>query len=237
MAKTVLITGGAVRIGREIAISLAGKGWDIAIHYNHSTKPAQELADILKKKKRKAYLVQGNLSEVTDVVDIFPGLNKKGVMIDCLINNASVFEKDNIRDLDADSWRKHIEVNLFAPLRLMRDFAQQYKGKEGNIINITDGMTGWSISGAFLSYSVSKAGLEKATTLLARDLAPNIRINAIAPGPTIEGKQDKADTFDKLSKIIPLRRTSSPKEVCDTVDYILSAPSVTGQIISLSGGM
>lgn len=237
MAKTVLITGGAVRIGREIALHLAGRGWNVAIHYNHSKKPADELAAMIKKKKRKAYLVQGDLSYVADVADIIPGLTKKGVQIDCLINNASIFEKDSIRDLDAESWRRHIEVNLFAPLRLMRDFAAQYKGREGNIINITDGLTGWSISGAFLSYSVSKAGLENATTLLAKELAPGIRINAIAPGPTIEGKQDKKDTFDKLSKIIPLRRTSSPKEICDTIDYILSAPSVTGQIISLSGGM
>ncbi len=237
MSKTVLITGAAVRIGREIALSLADEGWDVAIHYSRSEKQAEELAALIKQKKRKAFLAQGDLRDPKSVANIIPSLSRQGVKLNCLINNASAFEKDTIRDMTQESWQEHIDVNLFAPLRLIQDFVTQYNGKNGNIINITDGLKDWSISPAFFSYSISKIGLENATELLAKDLAPDIRINAIAPGPTMEGKQDKADTFDKLKKVIPLRRTSSLREICDAVRYILSTPSLTGQVISLSGGM
>jgi NAD(P)-dependent dehydrogenase (short-subunit alcohol dehydrogenase family) len=237
MAKTVLITGAAIRIGSTVALSLVDAGWDIALHYHNSEKEALALAKKINAKKRAAYLVKADLSDAEAVAQIIPALNSKGIMLDCLINNVAVFEKDNLAKLTEASWQAHMNINLFAPLQLVRDFAAQYKGKEGNIINITDGLTGWSISPNFLSYSLSKLGLGNATTLLARELAPNIRINAIAPGPTLEGKQDKADTFAKLKKIIPLARTNSPEEICDTIQYILSVPSLTGNIINLAGGM
>lgn len=237
MSGTVLITGAAVRIGREIALSLADAGYDIIIHYNQSKKQAAALAEIIRNKRRSSWLVQADLRKDKEVAKLIPSLNKQGIRIDCLINNAATFEKDTLYDLTPQSWESHIITNLFSPLQLMRDFAAQYTGRNGNIINITDGIAGWSVSPHFLSYSLSKIGLENATRLLADELAPNIRINAIAPGPTIEGKQDKEDTFSKLQKIIPLERTSSLKEVCDTVHYILRAPSLTGQTIALSGGL
>lgn len=237
MAKTALITGAAVRIGREIALSLADAGFDIVIHYHTSKKPANDLAALIEKKKRKAWLAHADLRKPDDVKKLVPSLSKKGIKLDCLINNAAVFEKDRLANLTEQSWQNHMITNLFSPLQLMRDFAAQYKGRNGNIINITDGIAGWSVSPQFLSYSLSKIGLENATRLLADDLAPRIRVNAIAPGPTVEGKHDNKDTFSRLQQFIPLERTSSIKEVCDTVRYILSTPSLTGQTIALSGGL
>lgn len=235
--QTVLITGAAIRIGREIALSLADCGWDIAVHYNTSEEHAEELAAMIKNKGRKAFLVQADLRNPQEVAQVIPAVTKHGVTIDCLINNASLFEKDSLADITPESWRSHMDVNLFAPMQLIRDFAAQYKGDAGNIINLTDGLTGWSLSPAFLSYSISKFGLSEITRLLVTELAPCIRINAIALGPTTPGKQDNPDTFEKLRKFIPLGRTSSTEEVCNTVDYILSSPSLTGQVISLSGGV
>lgn len=237
MAKTVLITGAAVRIGREIALSLAASGFDVVIHYHRSKKQALALAAAIEKKGRKAYTVQADLQKPETVKSLFNTLAKAKVRVDCLINNAAAFEKDTLATLTPEGWRHHIAVNLLSPLLLIQQFAAQYKGREGNVINITDGIAGWSVSAGFLSYSLSKMGLENAASLLASELAPYIRINTIAPGPTLEGTQDKKDTFDKLKKLIPLARTTSPKEICDTVCYILATPSLTGQVISLSGGL
>jgi NAD(P)-dependent dehydrogenase (short-subunit alcohol dehydrogenase family) len=181
--------------------------------------------------------VQADLRDAKAAANIIPVLAKKDVTPDCLINNASAFEKDALATLTPEEFHARMDVNLLAPLLLMQGFVAHYKGSEGNIINITDGMSGWSMSHTFLSYALSKNSLKDATRMLARDLAPTIRVNSIAPGATLEGKQDKKDTFNKLRKIIPLGRTSSPEEINLAVHYILSSPSLTGQILSLSGGM
>ena len=241
MTKTAIITGAAKRIGREIALSLADIGYDIAIHYDTSENEAGELAGLIKAKNRKAYLVKADfLCYDYELSPIILGLNKQGIKIDCLINNAAVFWKDSIFDInepDNPLFWQQMTINLTTPLVLIKEFAQQYTGKAGNIINICDGMSGWSISPKFLSYSLSKMGLENATKLLASELAPNIRINAIAAGASLIGKQDEENTFAKLEKIIPLQIVSSPEEICNTVKYILATPSLTGQVIALSGGM
>jgi NAD(P)-dependent dehydrogenase (short-subunit alcohol dehydrogenase family) len=234
---TVLITGSAARLGREIALSMARDGWNIALHYNRSFKEARELVTMLEGLGRKTFLIKADLNAPRAVAGIVSSLAEKGIKLDCLINNAAMFEKDSLKTLTQESFHSHIDANLFAPLMLMRDFAAQYEGASGNIINITDGMKGWSMSGAFLSYALSKQALVHATRMLALELAPRIRVNAIAPGATLPGKQDKKDTFAKLKKIIPLGRVSSPLEVCHAIGYILSSPSLTGQILSLGGGM
>jgi NAD(P)-dependent dehydrogenase (short-subunit alcohol dehydrogenase family) len=236
-ARTVLITGAAVRVGREIALSFAQVGWDVVIHYNGSEKPAKELATFIHKKGRKAHLAKANLLNLKELEKLIPALNKQGIKLDCLINNASVFEKDRLKNITSKSWHDHAGVHIFAPLILMRDFCAQYKGSDGNIINLTDSLHGWSISPNFLSYSLSKMGLENATRLLAKELAPNIRINAVAPGSTIAAVGDKGYSEENLKKTIPLGRRSSPEEVCDAIHFILSAPSMTGQVLSLSGGI
>ena len=237
MTKTALITGAAKRIGREIALSLADTGYNIVIHYFSSTKEAQELSDIIESKGRKAYIIRANLNDETQIEKIITTLNKQEIFIDCLINNAANFEKDDITNINLESWQSHAITNLFAPLLLIKEFAKQHKGNSGNIINICDGMGNWSISSKFISYSLSKLGLENATKLLAKELAPNIRINAIAAGASLIGKEDEENTFAKLEKIIPMQKVSSPEEICNTVKYILATPSLTGQIIALSGGI
>ncbi len=234
---TILVTGGAVRVGRDICLAMADAGWDIVIHYNRSETEAQELADIIKSKNRAAHVVQADLRDEAATAGIFKTLAAKNVHVDCLVNNASLFLKNSFSDISRASFNDHMAVNCLAPLQLARDFAAHYNGEDGTIINITDGLEGWSMSPAFLSYALSKRALADATAMLVRALAPRVRINAIAPGATLEGVQDKADTFSKLRDIAPLKRTGSTQELCAAIRYIMSSPSFTGQTITLSGGM
>ena len=235
--KTALITGAALRVGRALALSLAGAGWDIALHYSSSEKPARELAKVITGMGRKVHLAQADLRDLSAVACVIPSLAQQNVALDCLINNAAAFDKDALATLDPDKFHAQMDTNLVAPLLLIRDFAAHYKGEDGNIINLTDGLAGWSMSSTFLSYSLSKLGLTHATRMLALELAPRIRVNAIAPGATLASKHDTKETFAKLKEIIPLKRVSSPEEVCIAMQFLLSSPSVTGQILSLSGGL
>lgn len=237
MNKTVLVTGSAVRIGRQICLSMAEAGWDVIIHYRNSFALAQELALKIASMKRTVHMVQADLEDESSTADIFHILADKKVHVDCLINNASLFEKNNFMELTRENMQRHMAVNCFAPMQLARDFAAQYKGQDGNIINITDGLEGWSMSPVFFSYAISKHALRDATVLLTRTLAPRIRINAIAPGPVLEGTQDNAGTFSKLRNVIPVNRTGKPEEICETIQFILRSPSLTGQSLLLSGGL
>lgn len=237
MSRTALVTGGAIRIGREICLSLAEEGWDVAIHYGSSHDAARELEGKLREMGRKVYLVQADLCDERAVSSIIPTLAEQGVHIDALIHNASVFEKGGLASLQREEFDRHMYVNCFSALQLMRDFASHYKGEKGNVITITDGLKGWSISPVFLSYSLSKLALENATELLAVTLGPRIRINTIAPGPMLEGVQDKENTFAKLRDLSPLKRTASPEDLTSAIRYLLNAPSITGQILRLSNGV
>lgn len=234
MTQTVLITGAARRIGRYIALAMADGGWDVVVHYHASADAAHELVEMIAEKGRKAWAVQADLTCPLATAGLIPALE---VVPDCLINNAALFEKDTLATITPQGWQRHSQVNLFAPLQLIRDFADRYQGTQGNIIHITDGINGWSLSPGFLSYTISKTALQHTVSLLAPELAPAIRINAVAPGATLEGQQDKADTFARLQEKMPLKRTSSPEEIMQAIAYLLSAPSVTGQVISLAGGL
>lgn len=237
MSKTILITGAAVRIGREIAITLAKAGHNIVVHYNTSAKPAQALVSELKSLGVQAWSLQADLMDSAAVANIFPQLIAQGIAVDALVNNASVFERNSLAEMNDKNWQKHMQVNCYAPLQLIRDLSSQYKGDSGCVINITDGMTGWSMSPTFFSYAMSKKALAGATELLARSLAPRIRINAVAPGPMLEGAQDKASTFETLRSVLPLKRTGTPQEVARAVQFLLESPMMTGQTLHLSGGV
>ena len=238
MGNAVFITGGAVRIGRDLALAFARDGWDVAIHCHRSRGEAEALACDIAAMGHKAAAVQADLRDANRL----PGLIAEAAghlgPLRCLVNNAAAFEKDSLKTLSAESWQAHMQVNLLAPLLLSRAFAEQCpEDKEGNIVNILDSCYGWSLSPNFLSYTLSKTGLHTATRLLAESLAPHIRVNGIAPGPTLPGKQDKPDTFNKLAHAIPLKHTSSTDDICNAMRMILSTTSMTGQVIALSGGL
>ena len=180
--------------------------------------------------------IQADLNKSSQIKNIFNILKKKSIVVDCLINNASTFDYDNLKKMTLNSWNNHIVPNLYAPLMLSKEFAKALPlNKNGNIINIIDQRV-LNLTPHFLSYSVSKSGLWTITKTLALELAPKIRVNAIGPGPTIKSKFQTEKEFSLQCKSLPLQQGATPDQVAETISFLLKVKSITGQIIALDGG-
>ena len=234
-ARKIIITGGATRIGAAIAKKLSGPNKEIIIHYNKSKSKAEYLKKELQKKGTKIYLVKGDLSKETDVNKIVKFAKLKLKYFDCLINNASLFENDKLENFTTKSWGKHLRTNLRTPALLSKEFAKNIKGRNNNIINIIDQRV-FKLTPYFFSYTVSKTGLYTLTKTSAMSLAPNIRVNGIAPGPTIKNKRQSAKHFKKQYMATPLKRQVDVEQICNAVDFFLKNRSITGQVISVDSG-
>lgn len=236
MTKSALVTGAAKRIGRAIAFALAAVGYDIGVHYGQSHDEALALVSELEALGVKAYALQADLSSVTTVANLVSAANKVLGPLDVLVNNASVFADDRAKTLTIDSFSTHINTNLLAPVLLAQSFAAQANLPAGaSIINMIDQRV-LKPSPPFFSYGLSKAGLWHATRTLAQALAPNIRVNAIGPGPTLKSIHQSEKDFEREARSTLLQKPTSPEEVAAAVIYLLSAPSVTGQMICVDSG-
>lgn len=236
MGRSVLVTGSARRIGRRLALDLAADGWDVAVHCNASLAEAEEVAAAIRALGRRVTIVRGDLSH-DDVPDrLIAEASAALGGLTCLINNASLFEPDEVGSITRRSWAEHIDTNLRAPVFLSQAFARQLPaGEEGNIISIIDQRV-WKLNPKFFSYTTSKSGLWTATRTLAQALAPRIRVNAIGPGPALpSARMDQAE-FDKQAALTLLGRGTSPEEISAAAKFILSQPALTGQMIALDGG-
>ncbi len=234
--RRILVTGAARRIGRQIALDLAAAGWAVAVHYSSSRTEAEAVRKQIIAAGSDAVLVRGDLSEPDTpqrlVDEAVAGLGG----LDGLINNASVFEPDEVGSITGDSWSEHLDTNLRAPVFLSQAFAGQLpEGAEGNIINIIDQRV-WKLTPKFFSYTASKAALWTVTRTLAQALAPRIRVNAIGPGPALPNIRMDDDDFARQKKATLLGRGTSPQEISSSVRFILDAPAMTGQMIVLDGG-
>ncbi len=236
MTKTALVTGAAKRIGRAIATTLARAGYDIAVHYGTSHDDARAVAAELQTFGVRAVPVQADLGDVDHAARLMAEAREALGPITVLVNNASVFADDRVATVTPDSWRTHIDTNLLAPILLAQAFAAQTDLPEGaSIINLIDQRV-LKPSPVFFSYGLSKAGLWHATRILAQDLAPRIRVNAIGPGPTLKSIHQTQADFDREARATLLQKPTSPEEVAATVLYLLNAPSVTGQMICVDSG-
>ncbi len=234
--KSVLITGAAQRIGRAIALDFAQKGWNVAIHCHNSVEEAGKVAHEIKQLGSKAIVVQCDLSDIHAAEKIFNQTAQQLGPITCLINNASVFEPDDINSVSPQSWALHLDVNLKAPVFLAQSFSRQLPhATEGNIINLIDQRV-WKLNPQFLSYTTSKAALWTLTRTLAQALAPNIRVNAIGPGPALANERQSPEDFNKQVSATLLKRGTNRQEICRTIQFILETPAMTGQMIALDGG-
>ena len=238
MNKTIFITGAAKRIGKEIALTFKELGWNIIIHYNSSKKDADDLANqINKDNPNSAKTVQGNLDIKEDVQKILSEVSKTFPSIDVLVNNASTFYPTPIDEISEDHWERLIGSNLKGPLFLIQGLKEQLKSSKGSIINITDTNLSKGVPN-FSIYSAAKAGLEAITKGLARELAPDIKVNAIAPGAMLE-PPDVSWTEEQKNKVIeniPLNRMGSEKDIADAVSFLARSEYITGQIIKVDGG-
>ncbi len=234
-ANKIIITGGATRIGAAIAKRLAGRGVEIVIHFNKSKSNAEKLKKELSKKQTKVYLVKGDLSKEPDVNKILRFAKSKLKYFDCLINNASLFENDKLENFNTVSWGRHLRTNLRTPALLSKEFAKNIKGKNNNIINIIDQRV-FKLTPYFFSYTISKTGLYTLTKTSAMSLAPNIRVNGIAPGPTIKNKRQTEKHFKNQYMATPLKKQVDVEEICNAVDFFIKNGSITGQVLAIDSG-
>ena len=234
--RTALVTGAARRIGAAIARGLAADGWRVVVHYSRSEAEAKALAAEIAGSGGSCELVRADLAARAEVEAVFPRALAKVDRIDCLINNAAAFQYDTIETLSWPSWDAHIGTNLAAPAFLSRDFARQVPEQgEGVIINLIDQKVA-NLNPDFLSYTVSKVGLRGLTETLALALAPRIRVCGIAPGVTLISGKQTPQSFEKAFKATPLGRSSTVEDIVAAVRFILSARSLTGQVLTLDGG-
>ena len=234
--RVALVTGGAKRIGRAIALDLARHGWAVAIHHHSSAAEAETLAGEIAAAGGRAVTLAGDLSREAESSALLPRAAAALGPVTCLVNNASVFEMDKIDTVTRESWDRHIETNLRAPLVLSQAFARQLPdAADGNIVNLLDQRV-WKLTPYFLSYTVAKSGLWILTQTLALALAPRIRVYGIGPGPTLPSARQTVEQFQQQQAAVPLRRGPTPEEIAATLRFILATPSMTGQMIALDGG-
>ena len=234
-ARKIIITGAATRIGAAIAEKLSGHNVEIAIHFNKSKSKAEILKKKLQRLGTKVHLVRADLSKEKDIYKLVKTLKSKMRYFDCLVNNASLFENDKLENFNSKSWEKHITTNLKAPALLSKEFSKNTKGKKNNIINIIDQRI-FKLTPYFFSYTISKTGLYTLTKTSAMSLAPNIRVNGIAPGPTIKNKRQSDTHFKKQYFATPLKKQVNVNEICNAVDFFIKNASITGQVLAIDSG-
>ncbi len=234
--KCALVTGGAKRIGRAIVENLAANNYTVAIHCYDSTKDADALAAEIKDQGGRACVVQADLTKMGEVADLIPQAASVLGPISVLVNNASIYENDQLGSLDPEQWDIHFDIHLKAPVFLSETFAAQNNNlHEGLIVNIIDQRV-WRLNPLFFSYTLSKSALWTATRTMAQALAPRIRVNAIGPGPTLKNNRQSDDDFTKQIAHLPLKQGPSLESFGETIRYFDNMPSITGQMIATDGG-
>jgi pteridine reductase len=235
MSKLALITGASKRIGRAIAEHLAGKGWNLCIHYNSSEKEAENLEDKLRLlyPGQKFFRVKANLEIEQDLDKLISSVVAEAGQFSLLVNNASVFDRNYLIDTDTNFLKHQMDVNFSAPFTLIRDFVRLC-GK-GNIINLVDTRITTNKSN-FAAYSLSKKALWELTKMAALEFAPHIRVNAIAPGVSIPPEGKGEEYIRKLAADIPTKEPVGLGPVLQSVDFILENNYLTGQLLFADGG-
>ena len=229
-----LITGAAKRIGAAIAEHLAARGCDIVLHCHLSLSDAESLSEKLHEKGARVTIMRQDLSKIDELNNFFNAIPP----CDILIHNASVFIRDTMDNMESEVLEAQMRVNMMAPLLLTQGFAKQLpKDRQGSVVVLSDGVMGWSLSPHFFSYAASKLSLDACIDLLATSLAPAIRVNGVALGPTLENESDTSEMFERLAARSPMKKNSSTADVIRSVDYLLDSPTVTGQTISIASGM
>ncbi|WP_375203990.1 SDR family oxidoreductase [Hyphococcus sp.] len=230
-----LVTGAGKRLGRAMALALADAGYDVAVHYNSSPEEANAVVAMIEAKGRRAAAVKADLSKENETAALIGKAAKALGPLALLVNSASAFEHDDITTMDRDSWDLHMEVNLRAPVKLAQDFAAQAP-KDSLIVNLIDQRV-LKLTPQFLSYTASKAALFTLTQTLAQALGPkSVRVNAIGPGPTLKNPRQTDEDWQRQNQSTILGHGADPEDICGALLYLLSARSVTGQMIAVDGG-
>ena len=242
---TALVTGAGKRLGRAMALYLAERGHDVAVHYASSAAEAEAVAEEIRALGRKAVTLQADLLVEAETAALIPAAVAALGPLTVLVNNASIFEYDRIETATRDSWDRHMESNLRAPYVLTQAFARQCPPavpdemgeplSQGLIVNMIDQRI-LKLTPEFSSYTIAKMGLWALTRTAAQGLAPHVRVNAIGPGPTLQGARQSADHFARQRANTVLGRGANPSDICAALGFFLDSPAVTGQFLAIDGG-
>ena len=242
---TALVTGAGKRLGRAMALYLAGRGHDVAVHYASSAEEAEAVAREIRAMGRRAQTFRADLLVEAETQALIPVVTAALGPLTVLVNNASIFEYDRIDTATRESWDRHIESNLRSPYVLTQAFARQCppatvddNGEplaQGLIVNIVDQRIR-KLTPEFSTYTLAKMGLWALTQTAAQGLAPHIRVNAIGPGPTMQGHRQTADHFARQRAATVLGRGANPADITAALGFFLDSPAVTGQVIAVDGG-
>jgi NAD(P)-dependent dehydrogenase (short-subunit alcohol dehydrogenase family) len=233
MSKAALITGGGKRLGKAISLSLAERGYDIAIHYNHSDKEAQETADLILEKGRQCEIFQSNLSDISQVRSLIPTVFEVFPQCSILVNSASIFENIGFNDVTEEIFERDFKTNFKAPFFLSQDFS---KGNNAElIINMLD-MRINKIETEHFTYNLTKKALRDFTLMAAKALGPKIRVNGICPGPILPPPDKDIKYLEQIAKNTPLEKPGNPDYIITAVKYLLDNSFVTGQCLFVDGG-
>ncbi len=232
--KNALVTGGAKRIGKEIALALASKGVNIIIHYKDSPIEAENLASLLEKENVKCWTIRSDFDKTAEFENLIDKAAAVCGHLDILINSASIFPAGTVKDIEWQDLVRNIHVNAWVPFYLGRSFA--LKSGKGVIINLLDSRIR-GFDSFHTAYILSKKLLESFTLIMAREFAPGIRVNAVAPGLILPpaGKDDAY--LDNFIETIPLKRHGSPRDIAQTVIFLVRNEFITGEIVYVDGGM
>jgi NAD(P)-dependent dehydrogenase (short-subunit alcohol dehydrogenase family) len=238
--RTVLVTGAARRLGREIALALAGAGWQVAVHYRGSADDATKtVADCsaLAGAGGQFHSFQADLADEAQARALLPAVIARFGAVHAVVNNASLFEHDTTRSFGYESLAAHLKANTGAPVLLAQALHDHVAGRgaQGVVVNMLDQKL-WNQNPDFLSYTLSKAALEAANTMLAIALAPQVRVVGVAPGLTITSHLMPQEKFERLHKLSPLGRSSSAADVVSAVKFALDNESITGTTLLVDGG-
>jgi NAD(P)-dependent dehydrogenase (short-subunit alcohol dehydrogenase family) len=244
--KRAVVTGAGKRLGRAMALYLAGRGYDVAVHYSSSETEAQQVVADIQAMGQKAVALQADILQEEQVERLLPQAREAlGGPITCLINNASIFEPDSVQTASRSSWDRHFGSNLRAPFLLLQSMAEQNLGAPedehgeplatGLVVNMIDQRVR-KLTPTYMTYTLAKSALWTLTQTAAQALAPAIRVNAIGPGPTLVGPRQKQVQFDQQRRSTVLQRGTNPAEISAALGYFLDAPAVTGQLICVDAG-
>ncbi|GAC1348259.1 MAG: SDR family oxidoreductase [Acetobacteraceae bacterium] len=234
--RVAVVTGGARRLGRAIALALSGAGFAVGIHCHSSRDEADRLAEEIGAGGGRAAVLAADLADEVATEGLMAQAVAALGPVGVLVNNASAFERDEWDGATRASWDAHLEPNLRAPFVLMQGLGRSLPASaEGVVINMLDQRV-WSVTPHFVSYTVSKAALWALTQQMALALAPRIRVNAIGPGPTLPSPRQTQEQFARQCAGVPLRHGTSPEEIGRAALAILALPAMTGQMIALDGG-